>query len=344
MDEREFTYKKAGVDIEAGAKAVELMKAAVKSTFRPEVLTEIGGFGGLFAFDGEKYKEPVLVSAADGVGTKLKIAQLMDRHEMVGIDLVAMCADDVVVAGAEPLFFLDYIAIGKVVPEKVAKIVGGIAEGCRMAGCALIGGEVAEHPGVMPPDEYDLAGFAVGVVERAKIIDGSSIGEGDVVLGLASSGLHSNGYSLVRKLIDKFKLSLSDKPAGLVRSLGEELLIPTKVYTKSILKLLGRHEVHGLAHITGGGLIENIPRILPRNADAAIDLSSWSPPPIFEFLRKLGDVKILEMLRTFNMGIGMVIVLPAGEAEEAQLLLEESGEEAMVIGKIESGRGEARFV
>ncbi|HAW60424.1 MAG TPA: phosphoribosylformylglycinamidine cyclo-ligase, partial [Actinobacteria bacterium] len=288
MDEKEFTYKKAGVDIEAGAKAVELMKAAVKSTFRPEVLTEIGGFGGLFAFDGEKYKEPVLVSAADGVGTKLKIAQLMDRHEMVGIDLVAMCADDVVVAGAEPLFFLDYIAIGKVVPEKVAKIVGGIAEGCRMAGCALIGGEVAEHPGVMPPDEYDLAGFAVGVVERAKIIDGSSIGEGDVVLGLASSGLHSNGYSLVRKLIDKFKLSLSDKPAGLVRSLGEELLIPTKVYTKSILKLLGRHEVHGLAHITGGGLIENIPRILPRNADAAIDLSSWSPPPIFEFLRKLG--------------------------------------------------------
>lgn len=344
MDEREFTYKKAGVDIEAGAKAVELMKAAVKSTFRPEVLTEIGGFGGLFAFDGEKYKEPVLVSATDGVGTKLKIAQLMGRHETVGIDLVAMCADDVVVAGAEPLFFLDYIAIGKVVPEKVARIVEGIAEGCRMAGCALIGGEVAEHPGVMPPDEYDLAGFAVGVVERAKIIDGSSIGEGDVVLGLASSGLHSNGYSLARKLIDEFKLSLSEKPAGLIRSLGEELLIPTKVYTKSILKLLRTCDVHGLAHVTGGGLIENVPRILPKNADAAIDLSSWSPPPIFEFLQKLGNMETPEMLRTFNMGVGMVIVLPAGEVKEAQLLLKGLGEEATVIGKIESGRGEVRFV
>ncbi|MDO8885614.1 phosphoribosylformylglycinamidine cyclo-ligase [Candidatus Oleimmundimicrobium sp.] len=340
-----FGYKQAGVDIEAGAKAVELMKKEVKSTFRPEVLTEIGGFGGLFSFDKDKYKEPVLVSGTDGVGTKLKIAQIMDKHDTVGIDLVAMCVDDIVVSGAEPLFFLDYIAIGKLIPEKVARIVAGVASGCRMAGCALLGGETAEHPGVMPPNDYDLAGFCVGVVEKSKIIDGSKIKEGDIILGLASSGLHSNGYSLVRKLfLEKGNYSLEESVPGLDCALGEELLKPTKIYASSILKITKLFSIKGIAHITGGGITENIPRVLPEGCDAKIDLSSWSIPPIFKLIQKEADIDKEEMFKTFNMGIGMAVTVSPKEVDSVEELLSKEGERVFKIGEVVLGRREVAYV
>jgi len=343
-EKKGLTYKDAGVDIEAGAEVVELIKKSVRSTFRPEVLTDIGGFGGLFALNRDNYKEPVLVSGTDGVGTKLKIAHALDIHDTVGIDLVAMCVNDILVQGAEPLFFLDYLATGALEPQKAADIIEGIAEGCRQAGCALLGGETAEMPGFYAPGEYDLAGFAVGVVDRGDIITGEKIEEGDVILGLASSGLHSNGYSLVRKLVADAEIPL-DKPrweGGL--SLGEELLRPTRIYAKSILKLMKTYNIRGLAHITGGGLTHNVPRILPEKLDAALKIGSWPVLPVFEFIRREGAVSLEEMLQTFNMGIGMVVVLDAGLAEKATELLTEEGEKVYVIGEIVKGKGETKYV
>ncbi|MBE0447842.1 MAG: phosphoribosylformylglycinamidine cyclo-ligase [Actinobacteria bacterium] len=343
-EKRELTYKDAGVDIEAGAEVVELIKKSVRSTFRPGVLTGIGGFGGLFAIDRDSYKEPVLVSGTDGVGTKLKIAHALDTHNTVGIDLVAMCVNDILVQGAEPLFFLDYLATGVLEPRKAADIIEGIAEGCRQAGCALLGGETAEMPGFYGPGEYDLAGFAVGVVDRADIISGEAIKEGDIILGIASSGLHSNGYSLVRKLIADASLSLNEPcwEGGL--SLGGELLKPTRIYVKSILTLIKAYRVKGLAHITGGGLTHNVPRILPASFDAAIKLGFWPMPPIFEFIQREGGVLQEEMLQTFNMGIGMVVVLDAGLADEAAELLRSAGEKVYIIGEVVKGKGETKYV
>ncbi|RJQ53027.1 MAG: phosphoribosylformylglycinamidine cyclo-ligase [Actinobacteria bacterium] len=331
-------YKRAGVDIEAGNRAVEMIKRTVRSTFRPEVLTEIGGFGGLFSFPSQSYEQPVLVSATDGVGTKLEIAKRAGRHETVGIDLVAMCANDVLVSGAEPLFFLDYIAIGRLVPEKVAKIVEGVAEGCRQAGCALLGGETAEHPGVMEPDEYDLAGFCVGVVERHAIVDGTGIAPGDVVLGLSSKGLHSNGYSLVRKILAEAGIEdLSQRMGELQCTWGEELLRPTRIYVKSILALLKAIGVKGAAHITGGGIVENVGRVLPEGTQARIDTASWPKDPVFALLQGMGDVPEEEMYRTFNMGIGFVVIVAEGEVDEAARVLREHGEHVHRIGEIAAG-------
>ncbi|HDP69316.1 MAG TPA: phosphoribosylformylglycinamidine cyclo-ligase [Actinobacteria bacterium] len=342
---KKLSYKQAGVDIEAGAEAVRLMKKAVKSTFRPEALAEIGGFGGLFRFNKDKYKEPVLVSGTDGVGTKLKIAQMMNKHDTVGIDLVAMCVDDIVVSGAEPLFFLDYIAIGKIIPEKIAQIVSGIAFGCKEAGCALLGGETAEHPGVMAPDDYDLAGFCVGVVDKSEIIDGSSIKEGDIILGLASSGLHSNGYSLVRKIfLEEGKYSLDKDLSELGCSLGAELLKPTKIYAPSVLRAIEKHDVKGIAHITGGGITENLPRILPDGCDAKIDLSSWSVTPVFKLIQREAGIDGEEMFKTFNMGVGMVVITSPEEAPSLKKFLSKEGERVLNMGEVVSGKGEVVYV
>lgn len=344
MKKERATYKAAGVDVVAGMKAVELIKERVRSTFRPEVLTDIGGFAGLFALRKEKYNQPVLVSSTDGVGTKLKIAQMLDKHDTVGIDLVAMCVNDVVVLGAEPLFFLDYLATGVLIPEKVAEIVKGIAEGCQQAGCALLGGETAEMPGFYREQEYDLAGFAVGIVEKDSIIDGKKISEGDVVLGLASSGMHSNGFSLVRKvLLEDSGLKLSDTPPRLESTLGEELLVPTSIYARPLSSLFAECRVHGLAHITGGGLTYNIARILPENLDAHLETNSWKVPVIFSLVQELGNIEEAEMLRTFNMGIGMVIILPPSQAAIAQMALEETGEEVFEIGSIKRGKGKVTY-
>lgn len=335
MSDSGATYSQSGVDIEAGAKAVELIGASVKSTLRQGVLTDIGGFGGLFAIDKSKYDDLVLVSATDGVGTKLKIAQMMDQHGSVGIDLVAMCADDVVVSGAEPLFFLDYIAIGRLVPEKVADIVSGIAQGCKMAGCALLGGETAEHPGVMAPGDYDLAGFCVGVVDRAKIIDGSKVVPGDKILGLASSGIHSNGYSLVRSVFFKDGYHrLGEKIGEFKKTLGQELLTPTRIYTRSILKVLDDFELKAVSHITGGGITENLPRVLPTGLGARVDLASWPVPKIFELIAQEGEVAKDEMLKVFNMGIGMAVVVDPTQAAEVKSAFEKLGERVFEIGKV----------
>lgn len=335
-----ITYAQAGVDIEAGNRAVELMRAAVHSTHRPGVLGGLGGFGGLFALDTAKYQEPVLVSGTDGVGTKLRIAIGMDRHDTIGIDAVAMCVNDILVQGAEPLFFLDYLAVGKLVPEKVATIVSGIAEGCRQAGCALIGGETAEMPGFYGPDEYDIAGFAVGIVEKKKIIDGSYIKEGDLLLGLASSGLHSNGFSLARKvLLEVAGLNLESVTPELGASLGETMLTPTRIYVASVLPLLSKYEIRGMAHITGGGLVENIPRILPAGLTAKIDPTSWPVPPIFRLIQELGQVEGLEMYRTFNMGIGLVLAVPPEQSGAIRQELAGVGEKVFEIGSIIRGNG-----
>lgn len=332
-----ITYKDAGVDIDAGDRFVRKIKPYVKSTFRSEVLTHIGGFGGLFAL--KKYKNPVLVSGTDGVGTKLKIAFLMNKHDTVGIDLVAMCVNDIAVCGAEPLFFLDYFSTGRLRPDEHAQIVKGIAAGCRQAGCALIGGETAEMPSFYAEDEYDLAGFAVGVVEKDRIIDGSKIRPGDILVGLASSGLHSNGYSLVRKaLIESGGLSLDDAPPGLGMTLGEALLAPTRIYAKSILFLSKRLDIKGMAHITGGGITENLPRILPQKTKACIRKGSWHIHPIFRLVQQKAGVDDSEMYRDFNMGIGMILVLPAAQAKRAVKLAERLGEKAFIIGEIAKGR------
>ncbi len=342
------TYKDAGVDIDAGNRFVQMIKPLVKATSRPEVLTDIGGFGGLFSLNADKYRKPTLVASTDGVGTKLKLAFLMDRHDTIGIDLVAMCVNDIVVQGAEPLFFLDYLATGKLSPEKGVEILKGISEGCVQAGCALIGGETAEMPGIYAEGEYDLAGFTVGVVDNHKIIDGSSITVGDRLIGVASSGLHSNGYSLARKVFfELLQWPLDATPAGLTRPLGEELLTPTRIYVKTILNLLRDFQIKGMAHITGGGILENVPRVLPRHCRAVISSTSWPKPPIFELLREGGNIDASEMYRTFNYGIGMVLVVPAKEADDIMVRLRGLKETAYLIGEIElcdEGEEQVRLV
>lgn len=331
-------YKQAGVDIAAGNEAVVRMKKHVQKTFRPEVLTELGGFGALFGLNKDKYEEPVLVSGTDGVGTKLKIAFAMDKHDTIGIDAVAMCVNDIVVQGAEPLFFLDYLACDKVVPEKIEAIVKGIADGCLQSGCSLIGGETAEMPGMYGEGEYDIAGFTVGIVDKKKIIDGRSIAPGDAVIGLASSGVHSNGFSLVRKLLLQDKgYKLQDEVAELGGKLGDTLLAPTKIYVKPILAMLEQVNIKGMAHITGGGFLENIPRVLPAGVNVRIDYGSWPILPIFKLLQEAGSVTNNDMFRTFNMGIGMVLVVPAEQAEEALRLAESHGEKAYRIGTVTEG-------
>lgn len=330
-----ITYKDAGVNIEAGYEAVRLMRNDVKRTFRPEVLTDIGGFGGLFALG--NYEEPVLVSGTDGVGTKLKIAFGMDRHDTVGIDCVAMCVNDIVCSGAEPLFFLDYIAIGKNVPQKVAEIVKGVADGCVMAGCALIGGETAEMPGFYTEDEYDIAGFAVGVVEKSKIIDGGCIKEGDRLIGLSSSGIHSNGYSLVRKVLNLNNEKMQEYIESLGCTLGEELLKPTKIYVKTILDLIRKFNIKGISHITGGGFIENIPRMVPEGLRVKISKGTWPILPVFHLLQKAGNIPEKDMYNTFNMGIGMVIAVDRDAAEEILANLNSQEKQAYLIGEIVKG-------
>ncbi|MNO64600.1 Phosphoribosylformylglycinamidine cyclo-ligase [compost metagenome] len=332
-------YKNAGVDIAAGNEAVERMKKHVKRTFRPEVMTDLGGFGALFGLNKDKYEEPVLVSGTDGVGTKLKIAFAMDKHDTIGIDAVAMCVNDIVVQGAEPLFFLDYLACDKVIPEKIEAIVSGIAEGCSESGCALIGGETAEMPGMYAEGEYDIAGFTVGVVDKSKIVNGSSITAGDTVIGLASSGVHSNGFSLVRKLLlEQSGYSLKDSLTELGGEvLGDVLLTPTKLYVKPVLSLLEQVKVKGMAHITGGGFIENIPRVLPDGVNVEVDYGTWPILPIFSLLQEKGNVSNRDMFTTFNMGIGLVIVV-AKEDEEASLAaLRAAGENPYVIGRVTEG-------
>lgn len=330
-------YKSAGVDVEAGYEAVRLMRDDVRRTFRPEVLTDIGGFGGLFALDKSKYEEPVLVSGTDGVGTKLKIAFMMDKHDTVGIDAVAMCVNDIICGGAEPLFFLDYIACGKNRPEKIAQIVKGVADGCVMAGCALIGGETAEMPGFYPEEEYDVAGFAVGIVDKKKIIDGRNIKEGDKLVGLASSGLHSNGYSLVRKLLNPNKEKLSEYVGLLNSTLGEELLKPTRIYVKPVLAAKEKFNIKGIANITGGGFIENIPRMIPDGLRAKINIGTWPVQPIFTLLQEIGKMTVESIYNTFNMGIGMVLAVDPDEADGIVGYFNSVGEKAYVIGEIISG-------
>ena len=335
-----YTYKDAGVDIDAGNEAVRLMRKHVRSTHRPEVLTDIGGFGGLFALNNKKYEEPVLVSGADGVGTKLKVAFLMDQHDTVGQDAVAMCVNDIVVQGAEPLFFLDYLAVGSLEPTKVADIVGGVAAGCRQAGCALIGGETAEMPGFYPEGEYDLAGFAVGVLDRKKIVDGSTTVPGDVVIGLPSTGLHSNGFSLARKvLLEKAGYTVDTHISELGKRLGEELLTPTKIYVQAVLAVLAKVNVRGMAHITGGGLPENIPRCLPDGLGVTLSEQAWTVPQIFTLIQMLGDVPKEDMFRTFNMGIGYTLIVPQDEATLAMEILQNAKEAPVLLGEVTSEAG-----
>lgn len=330
-----MTYKEAGVDIEAGNRFVDLIKPLVKSTTRPEVLTDIGGFGGLFALNREKYRNPVLVSSTDGVGTKLKLAFQLGRHDTVGIDLVAMCVNDIVVQGAEPLFFLDYLGTGKLSPEDAAEIIKGIAAGCKEAGCALIGGETAEMPGFYAAGEYDLAGFTVGVVDRDRIIDGSSIQVGDSLIGIASNGLHSNGYSLARKIVEqRVEGGLQATFDELEGTLGETMLTPTRIYVKTVLNLLRDFEIRGMAHITGGGLLENLPRILPHHCRAIIHRDAWAKPFIFELLREKGNLQEREMFTTFNYGIGMVLAVPRETVDDVLTRLNGLNEEAFQIGEI----------
>ena len=337
-------YKQAGVDIEAGNQAVERMKKHVKRTFRPEVLTDLGGFGALFRLDTSKYKKPVLVSGTDGVGTKLKLAFALDKHDTIGIDAVAMCVNDVVVQGAEPLFFLDYLACDKVIPEKIEAIVKGIADGCAQAGCSLIGGETAEMPGMYAEGEYDIAGFTVGVADEDKLITGAAVKPGDVLLGLASSGVHSNGFSLVRKvLLADRGLSLTEHVDALGKTLGEELLTPTRIYVKQILSLLDTVEVKAMAHITGGGFTENIPRVLPEGTQAVVDVGTWPILPIFTLVQEAGGISWDDMYRTFNMGIGMVIVVSEADAERATETLKQLGEQVYRIGSVREGERKVAY-
>ncbi len=336
---KEMNYRRAGVNIEAGEDAVKKIKTLARSTFRPEVLQGLGGFGGLFAPDLKNLKEPVLVAGCDGVGTKLKIAFAAGKHDTVGIDCVAMCVNDILVQGAEPLFFLDYLAVGKLLPEQVAEVVSGVANGCRQSGCALLGGETAEMPGFYPPGEYDMAGFAVGLVDRETIVDGSAIRENDVVIGLASSGLHSNGYSLARKvLLEEAGLSLAETQPAFGVTLAEEMLRPTVIYVRPVLEALKNFTVRGMANITGGGLPGNIPRILPKGLHAELDPDKWPVPPIFELIEELGPVRREEMFRAFNMGIGYCLVVPAAESGKLIEHFTTRGLDAYEIGKIKSGK------
>ena len=334
------SYAAAGVDIEAGYKGVQLMKQHVARTMIPGVVSGIGGFGGLFAPDLSGMKEPVLVSGTDGVGTKIRLAQLLDRHDTIGIDCVAMCVNDIICCGARPLFFLDYIAIGKNEPEKVASIVSGVAEGCVQSGCALIGGETAEHPGVMAPDDYDIAGFAVGVVDKPKIIDSSRVREGDAFIGLTSSGIHSNGFSLVRKVFDIEHADLTTSMEELDgKSLGEALLAPTKLYVKPVLALLeGGIDLHGASHITGGGFFENVPRMLPQGLEAHFYAAALPRLPIFELIQERGNISDHDMYNTFNMGLGMVLAVPEDQEQKALDILRAAGEDANTIGVVGKGR------
>jgi len=340
------TYRDAGVDIDAGDEFVERIKPHVRATFRPEVMTDLGGFGGLFRFQANRYQDPVLVSGTDGVGTKLKIAFLMDKHDTVGIDLVAMCVNDIAVSGAEPLFFLDYFATGKLSLKTAEAVVRGISDGCRQAGCALIGGETAEMPSFYAEGEYDLAGFAVGAVEKKKIISGAAVRPGDQLIGLASSGLHSNGYSLARKIFfDHLGLKVQSRVKGLKRTLGEELLVPTRIYVKTVLSLIRDFPIHGIAHITGGGFTDNIPRVVPQGCKAVIHKGSWPILPIFQVLQKGGRVSETEMLRTFNNGIGLVLIVPSSKASPICDRLKKLKEKPYRIGEIaEARRGERPIV
>jgi phosphoribosylformylglycinamidine cyclo-ligase len=334
-------YKKVGVDIDAGNQAVELIKNDVQSTFGPEVMTGLGGFGGLFKPDLSSYKNPVLVSGTDGVGTKLKLAFELDLHNTIGIDLVAMSVNDILAQGAKPLFFLDYLATGKLEPAKTAEIVKGIAAGCKQAGAALIGGETAEMAGFYRSGEYDLAGFAVGIVDQDQIITGEGINAGDLVIGLKSDGLHSNGFTLARAaLFDRAGYEYTAEVEELENNLGKELLKPTKIYVKTVLALLNKYKIKGIAHITGGGLIENLPRILPEGLKAEIAKKSWQPQKIFELIQEAGEIAEREMYRTFNMGIGMTLVIDKNDKEKILEELEQMGEKACLIGEIKAGAGD----
>ena len=334
MSKPSLSYKDAGVDINAGNELVERIKPHVKRTTRPEVIGGLGGFGALCALPG-KYKEPILVSGTDGVGTKLRLAIDLKKHDTIGIDLVAMCVNDLVVQGAEPLFFLDYYATGRLEVDVASDVVKGIAEGCVQSGCALVGGETAEMPGMYHAGDYDLAGFCVGVVEKSKIIDGSKVQAGDALIALGSSGPHSNGYSLIRKVIDVAGVNpATEQLAG--KALGDQLLAPTRIYVKSVLELIEKVDVHAIAHLTGGGFWENIPRVLPDNTKAVIDEKSWEWQPVFKWLQEKGNIDSYEMYRTFNCGVGMVIALPQADVEKALNLLCQAGENAWLIGQIES--------
>lgn len=333
-----MNYKAAGVDIEAGYETVRRIKRLSEATYGSEVLAGVGGFGAGFLFPAGKFKNPVLVSGSDGVGTKLKIAFMMGKHDTVGIDVVAYCVNDIICHGAAPLFFLDYFATGRLVPEVAEEVISGVAEGCRQAGCALIGGETAEMPGFYPDGEYDLAGFAVGVVERDRFIDGSRVEPGDSIIGIASTGLQSSGFSLVRKvLFDIGRLSVDDHIPELGSSLGEELLKPTKVYARAITTLVDSHEIHGIANISGGGFIENIPRALREGVHARIRRGTWPEHPIFAFIQKIGRIPDKEMVKTFNLGIGMVLIVPRDEAEVIMAHLRSMGEDAFLIGEVIAG-------
>lgn len=334
------SYKAAGVDVTAGYKGVQLMKKAVQSTYTNAVISDIGGFGGLYAPQIKGMEEPILVSGTDGVGTKLKLAFLMDKHDTIGQDCVAMCVNDVICTGASPMFFLDYMALGKNIPEKVATIVTGVAEGCKKANCSLVGGETAEMPGFYPEDEYDLAGFCVGVVDKKKIIDSKTIEVGDKVIGLASSGVHSNGFSLVRKVFDVNKENLKEYVEELGKTVGEALLEPTKIYVKPILKLIEEVKVKGISHITGGGFYENMPRMLRDGVALKIDKNSYEVPPLFKLIKERGNIPERDMYNTFNMGIGMCVIVPENEVEKAINLLKEAGEEAYLIGEVVPGNKE----
>jgi len=339
-----LTYREAGVDIDAGEDAVRRITPLARATSRAEVIGGLGGFASFVSVP-SKYREPVLVSSTDGVGTKLKVAFLAGRHDTVGIDLVAMGVNDIIVHGAEPLYFLDYIAVGRLDPEQIEAIVSGVATGCRQAGCALVGGEMAEHPDSHAPGEYDLAGFAVGVVERTRLIDGSAVRPGDVVIGLASSGLHSNGFTLVRRIVfDVMRLGVFDPLPGTDRSVADELLEPTRIYARAIQKLLETVEVRAMAHVTGGGLTGNVPRVLPQGCRVRIFRDSWSMPAVFETLREAGRVEDAEMFRTFNMGVGYLVIVPPTAAETAARLLREEGEKVARLGEVVAGERGVEFV
>ncbi|MEV0806533.1 phosphoribosylformylglycinamidine cyclo-ligase [Micromonospora sp. NPDC050200] len=347
MRKRSVSYADAGVSIEAGDRAVELLKSKVKQTRRPEVMGDLGGFAGLFRLDTKKYKSPILASSTDGVGTKLVIAQQMDIHDTVGIDLVAMVVDDLVACGAEPLFLLDYIATGEVVPDKVAEIGAGIADGCRYAGCALLGGETAEHPGVLRPDEYDISATGVGVVEESDILSPERVEVGDVVIAMRSSGLHSNGYSLVRHVLlgaGRMRLDVVIEDFGRQRTLGEELLTPTKIYAQDCLKLIAEAEVRALAHVTGGGIPGNLVRVLPEHVDAVVNRSTWKPQPVFDLIQSKGRIEDAEMEATFNMGVGMFAVVSAEDADRALATLTGRGVDAWQAGEIIEGSGNVQMI
>lgn len=337
------SYKEAGVDVTAGYESVRLMKKDVERTNIPGCISGIGGFGGLFQLDLNGMKEPVLVSGTDGVGTKLKIAMLLDKHDTIGIDCVAMCVNDIICCGAKPLYFLDYIAIGKNIPEKVAQIVKGVADGCVMAGCALIGGETAEHPGMMAEDEYDIAGYSTGIVDKSKILDNTSIKPGDAIIGIASSGVHSNGFSLVRHIFNLNEQKLRTFVPELGKSLGDALLAPTRIYVKPVLDLISKVNVKGISHITGGGFYENIPRMLPDGVSAKIEKGSWVIPPIFDLLQKEGNISEHDMFNTFNMGIGMAVCIDKADAAKTVEILNANGEQAFIIGETVAGDGEVIF-